>query len=339
MLAFVKNFWLKNWTYIANSLSMSQQSSVPYIVVGIDGTGSRQWRKKDGSNSSVYKFVRDFNYGTMGVEKQFFDGPSDTTRGLQSEPILQHILDFINNRLRHLFPQLSQRNIRPLSMFDVNSCHQANERARADIAADMQGGYLFGNSTAKVPVHVTTQMLSHQALTTDQVRVVIVGHSRGGLVATVLARMLSPIVKVYFLGLYDAVDRQPCLDGNMVENVKYVFHARRNKEVGSRWYFSNTSTLYRSDYHEEKYFYSSHGGIGGSFVPGEYDSGFSADDSCRPQPATRTIVTRGGPVTIDNVNPLTKRFGKSIDQICAEGGRSADAFIRGGARRFGLPVQ
>lgn len=319
---------------------MSQQSSVPYIVVGIDGTGSGQWRKKDGSNSSVYKFVRDFNYGTPGVDKMFFDGPGDTSRGLQSEPILQRSIDFVNNRLRQLFPQLGQRNIRPLTMYDVNACHQSNERARADIAAEMAGsGYSFGSTTARVPVQVTSQMLSHQALTTNQVRIVIVGHSRGGLVATVLARMLAPIVKVYFLGLYDAVDRQPCLDGNVVENVKYVFHARRNKEVGSRWYFSNTSTMYRSDYHEEKYFYSSHGGIGGSFVPGEYDSGWTADDSCRPQPATRTMVVQGVPIIVDNTNPLTRRFGKSIDQICAEGGRSADAFIRGGARRFGLPVQ
>ena len=35
---------------------MDQQSSVPYIVVGIDGTASRNWRRPDGSNSSVYKF-------------------------------------------------------------------------------------------------------------------------------------------------------------------------------------------------------------------------------------------------------------------------------------------
>jgi hypothetical protein len=30
-----------------------------YIVVGIDGTGSREWMYKDGSNSSTYKFIRD----------------------------------------------------------------------------------------------------------------------------------------------------------------------------------------------------------------------------------------------------------------------------------------
>lgn len=318
---------------------MNQQSSIPYIVVGIDGTGSRTWRRPDGSNSSVYKFVRDFNYGAIGIDRKFFDGPSDVMQGLDSEPILQQALDFVNNRLRQLFPQMGQRNIRPLAVFDVSSFQQANERARAEYASDPQSGSFFGSSTARVPVQVTTQMLTHQFLNTNQVRIVIVGHSRGGLLAAVLARMLSPVVKVYFLGLYDAVDRQPSLDAPVVENVKIVFHARRNPEVGSRRIFGNTSTTYRSEYHEEQFFYTSHGGVGGSFTPGEYDNGWFADNSCRPQPATRTMVVEGVPITVDNVNPLTRRFGKSIDQICAEGGRSADAFIRAGARRFGLPVQ
>lgn len=316
---------------------MEQQSSVPYIVVGIDGTASRNWRRQDGSNSSVFKFIRDFNYGSIGTHRRFFDGPTDTTFGNESEPVLQHAIDFIYNRLRQLFPQLAQRNIRPLTMFDVNSCHQNAEYQRA--AREAQYGYSFSTPSVHLPVRVTAQMLSGQLLTTNQVRIVIVGHSRGGLIATLLARMLSPVVRVYFLGLYDAVDRQPCLDGNVVENVKYVFHARRHADVGSRWYFGNTSTTYHSEYHEEQFFYTSHGGVGGSIIPGQYDTGLTADNACRPQPATRVIPTRAGPVTVDNRHPLTRRFGKSIDQICIEGGRSADAFIRAGARRFGLPVQ
>ena len=338
---FIKVLWLESWTYYINCLSMSQQASasIPYIVVGIDGTGSRQWRKADGRNSSVFKFVRDFHYGTYGVDKIFFDGPSDVTYGIESEPILQHALDFVNHRLQQLFPQLAQRNVHPLSMFDVNSFMQSNERARADFAAE-NGGQFFGTSTARVPVQVTAQMLSHQTLSTNQVRIVIIGHSRGGLVANVLARMLSPVVKVYFLGLYDAVDRQPNLDGGIVENVKYVYHARRNPEVGSRWYFNNTATVYHTEEPpQEKFFYSSHGGIGGSLTPGEFDRGFFSDQSCVPQPPTRVVVTRGGAVIIPNINPLTRRFGKPIDQICIEGGQQADAFIRDGARRAGLPIQ
>lgn len=316
---------------------MDQQSSVPYIVVGIDGTASRNWRRPDGSNSSVYKFVRDFNYGSIGVDRRFFDGPTDTTFGNESEPVLQHALDFIYNRLRHLFPQLAQRSIRPLTMFDVNSCHQNAEYQRA--ARESAYGYSFSTPSVHLPVRVTTQMLAGQILTTNQIRVIIVGHSRGGLIATLLSRMLSPVVKVYFLGLYDAVDRQPCLDGNVVENVKYVFHARRHPDVGSRWYFSNTSTAYHSEYHEEQFFNTSHGGVGGSFMIGEYDTGLTVDNSCRPRPDTRIVVNKAGAHTVDNRHILTRRLGRPIEQICAEGGRSADAFIRAGARRFGLPVQ
>lgn len=316
---------------------MSQQSSVPYIVVGIDGTASRNWRRPDGSNSSVYKFVRDFNYGAIGIDRRFFDGPTDTTFGNESVPVLQHAIDFVYNRLRQLFPQLSQRNVRPLTMFDVNICHQNAEYQRA--ARESAYGYSFSTPSVHLPVRVTTQMLAGQILSTNQIRIVIVGHSRGGLIATLLARMLSPIVKVYFLGLYDAVDRQPCLNGNVVENVKYVFHARRHPDVGSRWYFNNTSTDYRSEYHQEQYFNTSHGGVGGSFTLGQYDTGITADNSCTPRPDTRIIVTRAGAQTIDNRHPLTRRLGRPIEQICAEGGQLADAFIRAGARRFGLPVR
>lgn len=316
---------------------MDLQSSVRYIAVGIDGTGSAKWRKPDGSNSSVYKFIKSFNYGAIGIDRQFFDGPSDTTFGMESEPVLQHAIDFIYHRLQDHFPQLTQRHVRPLTMFDVNSCHQNAEYQR--MAREMEYGFVTTPSV-HLPLQVTTQMLAGQILSTNQVRIVIVGHSRGGLIATLLARMLSPIVKVYFLGLYDAVDRQPCLDGSIIQNVEYVFHARRHPDVGSRSYFSNTSTSNPSGHYEEQFFYTSHGGIGGSIIPGQYDDGITADYSCRPQPPVRIIYgPRGIPIKVDNINPLTRRFGKPIDKICEEGGHSADAYIRAGARRFGLPVQ
>lgn len=311
-------------------------SSVKYIVVGIDGTGSSAWRHADGSNSHIFQFIRDFHYGAMGVDKQFFDGPSDSVWGRESESILQKALGFIMRRLTQLFPQIKNGNIHPLDMYDVNSCMQSSQTT----AYAMSDGYGFVSSSAmRLPIQVNAQMLAHQPFNTDQVRIVIAGHSRGGLVATNLARMLSPVIKVYFLALYDAVDRQPCLDGAVVENVKYVFHARRSPEVHSRSYFSNTSTQYKSDYHEERYFYTSHGGIGGSYVTSYSDLTSFGDDSCIVKPDTVTIADGTGAVsTIENINPLTKRFHKPIDQICAEGSDDADKFIREGARRYGLPI-
>ena len=315
--------------------------SPPYIVVGIDGTSSSSWRKPDGSNSHVYCFVRDFHYGAMGVDKLFLDGPSEVVEGRDSEPILQKALDFVQRRLLALFPrQMSAagQTAHPLDMFDINSCTQAeyySEQNRGDEYGLMP---MLQQGTLRMPVQVNATMLAHQVLSTDQVRVVLVGHSRGGLIATVLAHMLSPLVRVYFLGLYDAVGREPCLDGSTIDNVKIAFHARRNPDVGSRAIFGNTATKHRVEHYEESFFYTSHGGIGGDFVADPKAVSFFGDSSCTIRPDTRVINTKGGPVTIDNRHPLTRRFNKPIEQICAEGRDEADAFIRNGARRFGLPV-
>lgn len=315
----------------------AQGSDVKYIVVGIDGTSSSSWRKPDGSNSHVYQFVRDFHYGTMGVDKQFFDGPSDTVAGRESEAILQRALDFIMHRLSTLYPQMNQGNIRPLTMYDVNSCMQS---AETTMHMQSDGFSYLSSSTTRLPIRVTPKMLSQQPLHSGQVRVVLAGHSRGGLVATNLARMLSPVVQVYFLGLYDAVDRQPCLDGAVVENVKYVFHARRHPDVGSRGSFSNTSTQYKSEYYEQRFFYTSHGGIGGSFVTNASEVGIFGDSSCIVKPDKKAIPDgMGGVVMVDNINPLTKRFNKPISEICATASDEADKFIRAGAQKFGLPIQ
>ena len=314
----------------------------PYIVVGIDGTSSASWRKPDGSNSHVYKFVQDFRYGAMGVDKLFLDGPSNVIEGRDSEPILQKALDFIQHRLQTLFPKqllVGEHPAHALDMFDVNSCTQT-EYYR-DQYGD-QYGLLpppVRTTETRMPVQVNATMLAHQPLSTDQVRIVIVGHSRGGLVATVLAHMLSPLIRVYFLGLYDAVDREPCLDGAMVDNVKIVFHARRSPDVGSRTMFGNTATQHQVEHYEESFFYTSHGGIGGDFVADPKKVGTFGDDSCTARPDTRIISGgKAGPITVDNRHPLTKRFGKPIEEICAEGRDNADAFIRNGARRFGLPI-
>jgi hypothetical protein len=317
-------------------------ATAPYIVVGIDGTSSASWRKPDGSNSHVFKFVRDFQTGAMGVDKLFLDGPNNVIQGRDSEPILQKALDFINHRLQTLFPRqlglTTAHPIHPLDMFDVNSCTQTES-----FREQREDGYgLLPTPTQlspRVPVQVNASMLAHQPLSTDQIRIVIVGHSRGGLVATVLAHMLSPLVRVYFVGLYDAVDREPCLDGATIDNVKVVFHARRSPDVGSRSYFGNTATLHKVEHYEESFFYTSHGGIGGGLVTDPKEVDTFGDDSCVARPDTRIINGgKAGPIVVDNRHPLTKRFGKPIELICTQGSDDADSFIRNGARRFGLPI-
>jgi len=319
---------------------MAAANSFPkYIVVGIDGTSSSSWRKPDGSNSHVYCFVRDFQYGAMGVDRLYLDGPSDVISGRDSEPLLQKALDFLTRRIQTLFPENAaagpHQALQPLEMFDVNSCQQT-EYYRQQYQGSYDNAY---PSSVRMPAQVNAGMLAHQPLSTDQVRVVLVGHSRGGLVTTVLARMLSPLVRVYFMGLYDSVDREPCLDGSLIENTRIVFHARRSPEVGSRGTFGNTSTQYRVDHYEEQFFYTSHGGIGGDFIADARAVPAFGDSSCTARPDTRIVnMGRGGTAVVDNRHLLTRRFNRPIDQICAEGRDQADAFIRNGAKRFGLPL-
>jgi hypothetical protein len=215
-------------------------------------------------------------------------------------------------------------------MFDVNSCMQSQEQS----IRMQRGGY---HMPARVPVMVTDNMLATQPLTTDDVRVILIGHSRGGLAVTALARMLSPLVRVFFMGLYDSVDRQNCLDGMNVENVKYVAHARRHPDVKSRTYFSNTSLKYIGvDQAEERFFYTSHGGIGGSFITNKKEVSAFGDSSCL---ATITTPTEDGN-TIELINnpALVKKLGKKMDQVCTDGSTDADQFIRTQAKKYGIPI-
>lgn len=299
-----------------------------YIIVGIDGTGSREWMSKDGSNSSTYRFIHDVQYGSMEIDRRWFHGPSNVVTGSDSSPILQEALDFIFQRIAMLYPHIRTRSVKPLDMFDVNSCMQNQERQNM---MESQGYQI-----ARVPVTVTQPMLKNQPLTTDDVRIVLIGHSRGGLVTTALARMLSPVVKVYFMGLYDSVDREGCLDGMDVVNVKIVAHARRNPEVKSRSYFKNTSLNYSEVEHkEEKFFYTSHGGIGGSFITNPKEVSTFGDDSCL---ASFTKHTRAGRYEQINNPELVKKLGKKMDVICADGSSDADKFIRAQAQKYGIPV-
>jgi pimeloyl-ACP methyl ester carboxylesterase len=306
-----------------------------YIVVGIDGTGSSAWMKADGSNSHTFRFVQDFQYGAYGVDRKWFHGPSDTMRGLQTEPILQSALQFVTRRLYQLFPHIKDKH-GPLEMFDVNTCRQM-EYYRQHTYTTGSGVY-YDTANLRRPKKARDFTQARQPLSMNDVRVVIVGHSRGGLAATVLAKMLSPIVKVYFLGLYDAVDRQPCLDGMVVENVHVVYHARRNADMSSRWYFSNTSVQYKTDITpHEKFFYTTHGGIGGDFNADHTKVTWDGDASCVPY-GREMIMVRGGPIVIDRTHPVAKKHGRPINLICEDGKQGANRFIREGARLYGLPI-
>ncbi len=314
----------------------TDSSEDKYIVVGIDGTGSTEWMKPDGSNSHTYRFVHEFRYGTYGVDRMWFHGPSDTMSGKETEPILQTALNFVTKRLHQLFPHIKGKH-QAFEMFDVNACKQSEYYSNQIPASEFGSSYV-NLDKLRQPQSVTVRMLQHQPLTIDNVKVVIIGHSRGGLAAAVLAKMLSPIVKVYFLGLYDSVDRQPCLDGMVVENVRAVYHARRHPDMNSRWYFGNTSLQYKTDLPpREEFFRTTHGGVGGDFIEDHNQLSFGSDSTCVPY-GKQKIATRGGVREIDRTHPVAKKEGRPINLICEDGKKGADRFIREGAKRHGLPI-
>jgi hypothetical protein len=315
-------------------------TSSEYIVVGIDGTSSEEWMKKDGSNSHTYKFVQDFKGGTTyDINKLWKHGTSEVVIDGQTERIVQEALDFIIKSLKLKFPSMSLNNMRPMEMFDVNSCKQSEYYN--NMQRDNGNYYTIGSTfnQLKIPVRVNDAK-KHQSLTTNDVKIVLIGHSRGCLATTVLAKMLSPIVQVYFMGLYDSVDRNACFDSTTIENVKYVYHAMRSDEMRSRGSFGHSSTKHASDViYSSKSFYTSHGGSGGDYNSDPKKATITGDSSCIPQPAERIInIGEGGTMTIDNTHPLSKRFGKPINEICEDGKKAADAFIRAGARERGLPI-
>ena len=318
------------------NVTVGTKKKLQYIVVGIDGTGSRSWMKPDGSNSHVYMFVHDFQYGAINIDRKYFHGPSDNIMGRETEPILQNALDFIKNRLNQLFSKSVLHDAQPLKMFDVNSCQQNAYYA----SQQSDFSYASGAQTVHIPVKINANMLQHQVLSMDDIQIVLVGHSRGGLAATELAKMLAPLVRVYFLGLYDSVSRQPCLNGDTVENVQHVYHAMRDPEVGSRSSFGNTSTQYSNgtDYHLQK-FSTSHGGIGGDYLSDPKRASFGSDSSCLARPDTIQIRNRYATTVVDNRAFLTKKLHRPIEQICDDGSKQADLYIRNAAKQLGLPLR
>ncbi len=95
-------------------------------------------------------------------------------------------------------------------------------------------------------------------------RIALLGHSRGGLVA-ILAAARAPVC-VDFLGLLDAVDRNPFLGAETIRNVRFTAHARRHPTIGSRPSYGATG-LSSDGAYEQHFFHTSHGGIGGALNP------------------------------------------------------------------------
>ncbi|MEZ4648415.1 MAG: hypothetical protein R3E97_06405 [Candidatus Eisenbacteria bacterium] len=259
-----------------------------YILAGIDGTGSRVWIQTSGG-SSVRRFVADFD--PQEGAKQYFPGPDNQATGSDSTAILQDVMNFI----------------------------YASYYVATNIRLPWEG-------PPDLPLgeRMRAQRQIFQTIHDRVAKIVLVGHSRGGLIAILAAAGLQPPVD--FLGLYDAVDRVYGPDGSEIRNVRVTYHALRDPSIGSRPSFGNTGRRSTGRYIEE-HFETSHGGIGGAYEP--RPSGPFADYSCSVDYERSQSPTPGW-LPSSPVTPGTRAA------LCATESRSAEAWMRDAARREGL---
>jgi len=57
--------------------------AIKYLCAGVDGTDSRIWRRRDGANSHIFRFVHDFR----ADGKIYWHGPD--TFGMQMDSIIE----------------------------------------------------------------------------------------------------------------------------------------------------------------------------------------------------------------------------------------------------------
>lgn len=181
-----------------------------YIVVGIDGTGSEEWMKSDGSNSYVYRFCKTFNSNFTMMPKHLHGPDSLGTQSLS-----------------------------------------------------------IGIKAFSIIYEEFQRLVKYSIYSEDKIRIVLVGHSRGGAIAAWVANKLKTInIQVYFIGLYDAVNWSTLNNTDVIKNSEWVFHAL-NGFSRSRISFLRTARSNTLGYYQEKVFITTHGGIGGDPFPSD----------------------------------------------------------------------
>lgn len=260
-----------------------------YILAGIDGTGSHEWRREDGSNSRVYLFVSELD--AQGGAKDYWNGPGALFGG-------------------EIFGAGATARVETVAQW-------VNKEVRAHLPFDRRLYFPYLQQPARV---------KHQlrARYKDQIRIVLTGHSRGGLIAICVARKLC--LPVYFMALYDAVDMHPTLEADLIDNTDHVAHAIRSAELGSRESWGNCGLRTAGIFPiEQKEFYTSHGGIGGDPV---LDVAASDPDfiSLPDYTCDRTTLRAS----------IERTLGYDKGMRCVHESTAADLFIRDRARHWGL---
>ena len=203
------------------------------------------------------------------------------------------------------------------------------------------------------------------------VRIFLVGHSRGGHIVIQLASRLKGILKIEFIGLFDAVDRDMKLGGGTgtIRNCKTAYHALRSPIMGSRNLFGNVGLSNEDGHYYEKFFMTSHGALGGNIdAPKSLPIPIVDDPSCSYKPSgsyrlalaaktkwgkkvlnevysnihnsvekKQTIIHFGYSTTIlQHIIPGLNSWREDVNTLCISQAESAFNWVRNGARVSGL---
>lgn len=267
-----------------------------YIVACIDGTGSHEWRNTDGSNSHVYRF-----YNTINADRAYWNGPGELSGGevfgRGSGATVTGVSSWINKKIISLVkdPKITKK----IGGFSSAEAYKFRKK------------FLSLNSEEKKAKRAQFQ---------DAIRVVLVGHSRGGLIAICAAKEI--ILPIYWMGLYDAVDMHPTLEANVIHNVDHTAHALRSPSLGSRKSWGNCGRRSSGNY-IEKIFHTSHGGVGGD--PVLDPEGFTSDYTCKEGSLRDNISSYS-----DSVPRISKN--------CVIEASQAHLWMLSHARSKGLPI-
>jgi len=168
----------------------------------------------------------------------------------------------------------------------------------------------------------TRWIVSEHAKLTDP-QVVLVGHSRGGLICIDVAkRLMSRGIDVFFMGLYDAVDMAAGMDGSTIPStVQNVYHAMRDPGLGSRRLWGNAGKQVSSSTdHNSQHFWGTHGSIGGA-----------PDAACKKGDLVETPIVGYAVPGDECKTDLTASRNRNARIL-------ANNYVVAGARSVGLPV-
>ena len=239
-------------------------TSTKYILVAIDGTGSATWFERQGGASYTHEFYQLFGrcLSPSLYERTYFAGPDREMFGWDAGPDILRAYRFIKRSIEKLLP------IKAVTMADVKlELARLNKRNTPDNVRRVRRDLIAERKEER----------RKKAKNFSALRIVLVGHSRGGAMAIEIARRLkSDQIPVYFMGLYDPVDRSPMIESSWIVNTRYTFRAVRTL-LSSRWYFGNTGG-FTFDSVATRGYRTSHGGTGGDVH--EFPQGAKDDYSC-----------------------------------------------------------